>query len=542
MSAARAAAAPGAPDENESTLLARRLVGALVAAGVRHVVHCPGSRDAPLAYALDAAERAGWLDARVHLDERDAAFIALGIAKAARLEGRCEPVAVVTTSGTAVANLHPAVAEADASGTPLVVVSADRPHEMWGTGANQVTRQSGIFGRTVRDAVDIPAGFPPDERLDAAVSRALTLARGALSGDPGPVQLNVGLREPLVPGSPWRPGARPRPRTGECREPAPAPLDLPERTVVVAGDGAGPRAEALARAGGWPLLAEPGSGARFGPNALCDYQRLLDGGPAERIEAVLVLGHPTLSRPVSRLLARSDVRIVAVADGSRWTDVAGLARVVPGPVEAVRRPAGGWLRAWREADAGRRGVRGPRDATGRKDAVASAVWDAHCAPGAPALVIGASDVIRSFDRCARPADRAPAVVSNRGLAGIDGTLATAVGVGIGLGGPVRAVVGDLTAVHDGLGLLHGVHETAPDVQALVLDDEGGAIFSRLEHARTAEPAMFARWFTTPQAVDLGALAAAVGAVHRVVDGAVELARLLAEPVRGCSLVEVPLLG
>lgn len=519
--------------ENDSALLARRLVAALVAGGVRHVVHCPGSRDAPLAYALDAAERAGWLRARVHLDERDAAFIALGAAKAARLAGRCEPVAVVGTSGTAVANLHPAVAEAEASGTPLVVVSADRPHEMWGTGANQVTWQSGIFGRTVRGALDVPAGFPPDERLDAAVGRALLLACGTLSGDPGPVQLNVGFREPLVPAAPWSPGARPAPRTPEVPERPASPLALPGRSLVVAGDGAGPGAEAAARAGGWPLLAEPSSGARFGPNAVRDYQRILSGPLAEQAEAVLVLGHPTLSRPVSRLLARAGTRIVTVADGSRWTDVSGLAEPVPGPVAVDPRPAGSWLASWLGADAA-------NPAHGAKDEAAAAIWEAHCAPDQPALVIGASGVIRSFDRCAAPAGRAPLVVSNRGLAGIDGTIATAVGVSLGLGRPVRVVVGDLTAAHDGLGLVHGVHEARPDVQVIVLDDAGGAIFSGLEHARVAEPGMFARWFSTPQALDLGALAAAAGAGYRELSGVAGLGDVLAEPVRGCSLVHVRL--
>ncbi|RLP10803.1 2-succinyl-5-enolpyruvyl-6-hydroxy-3-cyclohexene-1-carboxylic-acid synthase [Propionibacterium australiense] len=526
---------PGAPAESESTRLARRMVTALAACGVRHVVYCPGSRDAPFAYALDAAERAGWLRVRVHLDERDAAFIALGVAKAARLAGRHEPVAVVTTSGTAATNLHPAVAEADASGTPLVAVTADRPHEMWGTGANQVTRQSGLFGPMVRAAVDLPAGYPPDGRLDAAIGRTLALARGTLTGDPGPVQFNVGLREPLVPASDWAPV---RPPAAEGGPPAPPPrpataLDLPERTLVVAGDTAGPQAESLARAGGWPLLAEPSSGARFGPHAIRDYQRLLAAGLAEPAEAVLVLGRPTLSRPVSGLLARRDVRIVAATDGSRWTDVAGLAEVVPGPVTTNRRPAGDWLRAWLDADT-------PSPGAPPKDTAAAAIWAAHCAPGAPALVIGASDVIRAFDRCAAPAERAPLVVSNRGLAGIDGTIATAVGLGLGLGRPVRAVVGDLTAAHDGLGLLHGTLETQPDVQVVVLNDGGGTIFTRLEHAEAAPPGLFARYFATPQGVDFAALAAAAGAAHRLVGDPAELRALLAEPVRGCSLVELRL--
>ncbi|NCD19386.1 MAG: 2-succinyl-5-enolpyruvyl-6-hydroxy-3-cyclohexene-1-carboxylate synthase, partial [Actinobacteria bacterium] len=141
--------------------VAREVVTQLVAAGVRDVVLSPGSRSAPLAYALAAAERAGWLRVHVRVDERSAGFFALGLARAAALSGVARPVAVATTSGTAVANLHPAVLEASHSGIPLLVVSADRPHELRGTGANQTTAQVGIFGGAVRAALDLPAGVDP---------------------------------------------------------------------------------------------------------------------------------------------------------------------------------------------------------------------------------------------------------------------------------------------------------------------------------------------------------------------------------------------
>ncbi|WP_267885936.1 thiamine pyrophosphate-binding protein, partial [Cutibacterium acnes] len=159
---------------NPSTAVARRLVNALVEAGVEHVVYCPGSRDAPIGYALADAETAGWLRVYVRLDERSAGFVALGLGRTG-----C-PAALVTTSGTAVANIHPAVLEADAAGVPLIVLSADRPAEMWHTGANQTTVQTGIFGSAPRLSTDVPAGFPADERLDALVLRAVTAATGAL--------------------------------------------------------------------------------------------------------------------------------------------------------------------------------------------------------------------------------------------------------------------------------------------------------------------------------------------------------------------------
>lgn len=540
--------------EHQSALLARRLIRALVAEGVGDVVYSPGSRDAPFGYALDAAERAGWLRVHVRLDERAAGFMALGIAKGAALVGRPRPVAVMTTSGTAVANLHPALCEADAAGVPLVACSADRPHEMWGTGANQTTRQLGLFGPIMRRVEDIPAGFPADERLDGLVRRALAACTGSLGADPGPVQLNVCFRDPLVPAAAWAPeesddprgvtgalGAAgtagvegsgrgdvvPRPRAGA------GSLEMPGRTVVVAGDGAGADAERVAVAGGWPLLAEPSSGARFGPNALVDYQTTLGAAAPDELEGILLYGHPTLSRPVSALLARRGVRIVAVTGTARWTDVSGLATVCPGPVAVTGRAPAGWLEAWRDARPTR--VRTPT----AKEAACASVWRAHVDPQSPALVIGASEAVRAFDRWAVPGPVSPLVIANRGLGGIDGTMATATGVWAALHRPVRVVVGDLTAAHDGLGLLRGVDEPDPDVQVVVLADHGGAIFAGLEHAG-AEPSLFHRYFLTPQQLDLSALARAVGAGHRRVGVGEELDEALARPIRGRSYLEVAL--
>lgn len=515
----------------ESAGLARALIAALVSHGVHEVIYCPGSRDAPFAYALDAAERAGWLHVSVRLDERDAAFMALGIAKATADSGTPSPVAVITTSGTAVANLHPAVLEADAAGIALVSISADRPHEMWHTGANQTTQQLGIFGAAVRHEADITADYPTDARLRGLVRRALIAALGELNGNPGPVHLNVCFREPLRPPDEWQPGKPPALEERPTVPGSPTQLTMPAKTVVVAGDRAGAQAEELAERGGWPLLAEPSSGARFGSNALTDYQQALSAPIAEEIEGVLVVGHPTLSRPISGLLARKDVRIVAVAAGSRWTDVAGLATVVPAPVRVPRGDGGDWPARWLEA---------ARPAPAEdKDLAARLIWQAHGEAGAPALVIGASAVIRSFDRHAIPGEHAPVVIANRGLAGIDGTVATAVGVAIQTGHPVRVVVGDLTLAHDGLGLLRGVNETTPDVQIVVLADQGGAIFAGLEHG-SAEPALLERFFLTPQVLNTRRLAGAVGAAYRHLGDVSELAPVLAEPISGMSIVELEL--
>ncbi|MSS45743.1 2-succinyl-5-enolpyruvyl-6-hydroxy-3-cyclohexene-1-carboxylic-acid synthase [Cutibacterium sp. WCA-380-WT-3A] len=515
-------------------------MSALGRSGVEHVVYCSGSRDAPIGYALADAEAAGWLRVQVRLDERSAAFVALGLSKAL---GLSHPAAVVTTSGTAVANLHPAVLEADAAGVPLIVVSADRPHEMWHTGANQTTLQAGIFGSASRFDAQIPAGFPPDTRLDSLVLRAVSAATGVLTRDPGPVHVNVGFRDPLVPDDSWQPTRLSHHRielygADRSRDEAEhaTPLSMPSHTVVVAGDGAGPDARELAEQGGWPLLAEPTSGARAGSHALTNYQAVLGSAVADRIDGILVLGHPTLSRPVSRLLARPGVTVVT--HRARWTDVAGDARVVVGPVSLTDVTIDeSWLPCWLDADQ-------PTDRTYKQE-MCDVIWQASVCANAPQLVIGASDVIRAFDIGAVPGPEPACAVANRGLAGIDGTVSTGIGLAIGGRRPVRVVVGDLTFAHDAMALLRGDNDDDVDVQVIVLDDHGGAIFGGLEHSAAPRPVL-ERMFLTPQRLDISALAVGLGARHCTVtmrdrnDTVNEMRRLLAEPIRGRSVVEVSL--
>ena len=355
----------GVPDAQRT---AQEILAALVAHGVRDVVLAPGSRSAPLAYAARAAEEAGWLRLHVRVDERVAGFVALGLGLAGR------PAAAVTTSGTAVANLHPAVLEAAHARVPLFVLSADRPHEIRGTGANQTTDQVGIFAGAPVFAAEIPAGAPGGAKLGQVIARAVAAATGARGGPAGPAHLNVAFREPLVPAAPWAPGPAPARATLVTPHGRPAPVRLPagERTVVVAGDdgreaaddlgiSAGARAldraddawrtggrhaptrsaaARLARAGGWPLLAEPSSGARTDGAAVPAYRLLLDlPGLGAEIRRVVVLGHPTLSRPVSQLLAREDVEVVVVDPAGAWTDVSGTAARVADATEIDGTPS-----------------------------------------------------------------------------------------------------------------------------------------------------------------------------------------------------------
>ncbi len=526
--------------EAPAALLARELVTELVRGGVRHVVLSPGSRSAPLAYALLAAHDAGWLRLHVRVDERVAGFVALGLARADGV-----PAAVVTTSGTAVANLHPAVLEAAHSGVPLVVLSADRPHELRRTGASQTTEQVGIFAGAPRWEADLPADTPPAGSRQVVV-RALAAATGARSGDPGPVHLNVAFRDPLVPGAPWRPAGPPaRREVVTVRSPG-GRVDLPAggRTVVVAGDGAGPVAARVAEAGGWPLLAEPTSGARTGPHAVAAY-RLLLADLAADVERVVVLGHPTLSRPVSALLARPDVDVVVVAPtGAVWPDVAGTAarvvddvRVVPGDDD------GAWLARWQRAGtAAERVLAAHEELDGLSVArtVATAAAAAHAAGRPELLLLGSSMTVRDWDLAVPALPEGMRVVANRGLAGIDGTLATASGLALGTGAPVRAVVGDLTFLHDAGALLRGSLEEEVDLQVVLLNDRGGSIFATLEHGAPERADTFERVFGTPQEVDVAALCAGYGVRHVRVGTRDGLASALERRAPGREVVEIQL--
>ena len=565
---------------------ARSLVAALLAEGVREVVLCPGSRSAPLADALADAADAGHLRLRVVLDERSAGFIALGAARAHALNGHSRCAAVVTTSGTAVSNLHPAVSEADAAGIPLLVISADRPHELVGTGASQTTEQTGLFAPALRLGVDLPAdlaadlgGCAADAAIAGQVRRAVVAAAGTLSRDPGPVQINARFRPPLTaqdaaegavpaapvpPSPPMVPAARAAVLAGapeaSAGQPAGRGSSTLGRGIVVAGDTAHPAVGTLARSLAehlnWPLLAEPTSQARSGPQALSRYAELL-GTPAGRVLAeqadhLLVLGHPSLTRSITALLGRDDLDITVLTERAQWTDVSGRARrVVPmdgpdhEPDDAVARQAArlaarlglesahaAWTDSWRRAVAD---LPEP-DRSSSADALARAVWEAGQVPGAPTLLLGSSMTVRRLDRLAQPGAAAPKAVANRGLAGIDGTIATGIGLWMASGEPVRAVMGDLTFLHDAMSLNRGVREEEADLQVIVVDDGGGAIFSQLEYARTMPAGRLERLFTAPQRADIAALAAALGARVHVPNDVAALRRLLAEPVDGMSVV------
>ncbi|HEU5037479.1 MAG TPA: thiamine pyrophosphate-binding protein [Nocardioides sp.] len=500
-----------------STDLARSVVRDLVGAGVTEVVVAPGSRNAPLSFAAYDAAAAGLVRLHTRIDERTAGFLALGLSRNRRR------AAVICTSGTGVANLHPAVLEAAHAGIDLVVVTADRPARLRGTSANQTTDQVGIFGPLV-----------PTQ--DATGSYDLLVA--------GPVHLNVPLDEPLVPEDRWTPDVTPGHPVQRAVPAVHVTIPTGPRTVVVAGDDAGPPARVLAQDAGWPLLAEPTSGSRTGDNAMRTYRLLLGTDLGERIQRVVVCGHPTLSRPVSRLLARPDVQVVDTPAYGVWTErpfpVDEKLIVVPA-VEAPDDPA--WLAEWRAAD---------RDVSRQLDALLAAEPDLtpHEVAGAVArhlpegglLVVGASSPIRDLDLMV-PRYRVGArrkVIANRGLSGIDGTVSTAIGAALARPDSSRALalMGDVTFLHDANALVIGPGEPVPDLTIVVVNDDGGSIFTMLEQGAGEYAEQYDRLFGTPHGVDLASLCAATRTPHLRVTSLPELEQALASPNDGIEVVEV----
>ncbi len=534
---------------NPSTAFGLTFTDELIRCGLREAVLAPGSRSTPLAMALYQAAEQGQVRLHVRIDERSAAFTALGLAKASH-----RPVAVLCTSGTAAANFHPAVIEADESGVPLLVLTADRPPELRGIGANQAIDQIKLYGSAVRWFCE--AGLPEERPGAAAYWRSLACqawayAAGAVGGFPGPVHLNLPLREPLVPGGAgeWpgpldgRPGGQPWTRFAPAG-PDGGELELPwtERGAVVCGDGdydARPLVE-LAEAAGWPVLAEPSSGARRGPNALAAYQYLLatpefvaDHEPDLLISA----GRPGLSRPQSAFIGAVPARrhVVITPGPGRWADPQRAATDVAAAVRLTGTPAGpsGWLAGWRRADeAARRAVDAILDAGETLTEPRLARDLAIAAPDGALLWTSSSLPVRDLDLTLVPrADLR--VLASRGASGIDGTTSSAIGAALAHGGPAFALLGDLAFLHDAAGLALGPAEPRPDLCLIVVNNDGGGIFSTLEQA--AFPGAFERIFGTPHGAGLQHLAAAFGLPYQRLEHPGDLAKAL--PGTGLRVLE-----
>ncbi len=544
---------------NPSTAFGVTFCDELIRCGLREVVLAPGSRSTPLAMAFaDAGQHGagqhgagqpgvgqqGRIRLHVRIDERSASFTALGLAKASR-----RPAAVLCTSGTAAANFHPAVIEADESAVPLLVLTADRPPELRGIGANQAIDQIKLYGAAVRWFCE--AGLPEARPGMARYWRSLACqawahAAGRTGGLAGPVHLNLPFREPLVPasGEEWpesldgRPDGQPwtsfRDRSVSGDE-----LELPwtERGVVICGDGDYDAAAlaGLAERAGWPVLAEPSSGARRGPNALSAYQYLLatpEFVRAHRPDLIVSAGRPGLSRPQNAFLAGPARRHVVVAQGpGRWadpqraaTDVASALRLTGTPQGSRDPRDSAWLDAWRRADdAARRAVDAMLDDDENLTEPRLARDLASALPDGAMLWTGSSQPVRDIDLGLSPrADLR--VLASRGTSGIDGTTSSAIGAALAHGGPAFALIGDLAFLHDAAGLALGPDEPRPDLCLVVVNNDGGGIFSTLEQA--AFPGSFERLFGTPHGTELPHLAAAFGLPYQRLEQPGDLTKAL----------------
>ena len=531
---------------------ARAFVGELERSGLTDACISPGSRSTPIALALARNDR---IRVHVHLDERASAFFALGLAKASN-----RPVVVACTSGTAAANLFPAVIEASMARVPLILLTADRPPELRGVGANQTIDQLELFGRYARWFTDAPL---PSEGPDATrmwVVLGHETYRWACW--PGPVHVNLPYREPLVPaGDPVRlgsvatafagtsPGAGPIAREDDVEGFVQAVAGV-ERGLVYVGSLRTPSPFILDVAArvGWPVIAEPTSGLRVS-GTLRAAQFLLSNEKflgSHRADVVVQFGAAPMSRAAlglvgaaSRLLLVDPDDLVADPHGRaerRFAVHAGqLAR---GAVARLPDGArGAWLQTWVEADARARDT---------VDATIDA-WDepyegriardvAASLPDGSSLVVGSSMPVRDLDAYMLPR-QGLRVLANRGASGIDGFVSTALGVSAA-GAPTTALCGDLTLLHD-VGSLIWSASRGYDCVFVVPNNDGGVIFSFLPQRELPE---LEELFTTPHGRDLGAVCVAAGAGHVRVDRAADLIPAVerAHEARGVHVVEVPI--
>ena len=596
-----------------SAAAGQQIVAGLIALGATDFVVSPGSRSQALALSAAAAERQELARLHTKIDERSGGFFALGIAKELGV-----PAPVITTSGTAVGNLLPAVMEAANARVPMLLLTADRPPELHGVRANQTVPQAGLFRDFARETFDfdVPVDFLIGDEVSRELARVLRRAWIASLGTPGgkppgPVQLNIRLRDPLSAadqsvsavlqqvkqllaaeqnggaGAAGEPAEAVDAAAGEaaghaeaCEPAEPAELETfvladNRLTVAFAGAGAGSAAEQFAHDAGVPLLAEVVSGSRYGREAISCYKTLLEGELGEMIERVVVFGHPTLTRNIGQLLRRSDIEVVVVDPhrGERYNP-GGTARFAAAATVAedydpgwLRQWLGAWVVADRELREARTTVHSPdlvaARATGYKERnryaraelavkreavtrelLTDTVWRASWPHDR--LVIAASRLVRTLDGIAAP--RPVRVHANRGVAGIDGTIATALGIAAAsqaapdvtqAAGVTRVIIGDLALLHDVGSLLLGDGEELR-VQIIVGNDAGGTIFDQLEVAETAHQADFERVMRTPQRVQFEQLAAAYGWQYELTRNRGELEKLFTVPVTGPMIIEVPL--
>ena len=525
---------------NPSTAQARVMIEEFIRCGVTDAVLAPGSRNAPLALALADAEREGAITLHVRTDERSAAYLALGLAKVTGV-----PPVVVTTSGTAAVNLHPAMVEAHESGVALIAVTADRPPRLRDVGANQAIEQTAIFGSSVRAAIDMGVAVEQAGMVRAwrsTVARVVAAATDAVQ--PGPVHLNVPFDDPLVPDDddswiePLEGRSDERPWTADARLVAgmSTPLDdvledllggatVPARGLVIVGDHADADAidlvDDLADALGWPIIGEP-SGNVAGCSTALSHGPLLLADPTfaqdHIADLVITVGRIGLHRSVMRAIARAGLH-VCVDARPRWADPTRSADVVvasvPLPPEAAEIDES-WLESWQRADV--LAAAAVETVIASSDVGLTGIHVARAAasavPDGGLLFVGASWPVRHVATFAANTVQDAVVLGNRGTSGIDGCVSSAWGAAMALqrdgGAGAIALLGDQTLLYDANALIAQGEEERPDLVIVVPDNDGGGIFSQLEQGEPRFADSFDRVFGAPHGIDLVAVVRALG--------------------------------
>jgi len=520
-------------------------VDELVRCGVTDACTSPGSRSTPLVLALARHPR---LRAHSHIDERASAFFALGIAKAS---GR--PVAIACTSGTAAANFAPAVIEASEARVPLILLTADRPPELREVGAGQTIDQIKLYGGAVRWFFEVGNHELSDERVAWIRALACRAHAAATAERPGPVHLNWPLREPLVPaaaieappggrsdGRPWVAVLRPAPRPARLAD----HITAPARGVIVAGRedaGLSPAIPDLAQAAGYPLLADPLSGARRGASAIANYDALLRDEAFARShtpEVVIRVGDLPTSKALRGWLAGlRGARQIVVDPGGGWQDPASVVELVlradPAALQPPPAAPAPWLQSWRTADA--------RAAAAVERTLADELSEPNvartlaCALHADATVfVAASMPVRDLEWFWPAREDSPRVLSNRGANGIDGTLSSALGVAAVATGPVVALIGDVAFAHD-LSALLAASRLGVALTVVLINNAGAAVFDYLPIARERD--VYEHHIATAPGIDYERAAALYGLRYERPQSLAQLQTSLAAPAGG-TLIEV----
>jgi len=528
----------------DSYLLLRALVDELARCGMEHACTAPGSRNTPIILSLAREHR---IRCWSHVDERCAAFFALGAARASR-----RPVAVTCTSGTAAANLLPAVIEAREAGVPLIVLTADRPPELRQIGAGQTIDQVKLYGDAVKWFFELGVPEASPERLRwirALACRAYWTAR---EGRPGPVHLNIPLREPLTLDEPLPPDETGRGGDlpyvlADTRKPAAPRGDQPAGSMVIVAGAGTPhpdRVAELAARHRIPLLADPLSGARRGLAAIAHYDLVLRDlafAATLRPQFVFRTGELPTSKPLRSWLATlTTAAQIAFGPRGAWHDpdaVVGMriAGELPLPDHLVTEP--GWLERWRQADAAvSAALREPLIAGGLSEPLVAAALGLDL-PAEATLFVASSMPVRDVEAMFPVREDPPRVLANRGANGIDGTVSSAFGAAAVSDGPVVLLIGDVALAHDIGGLL-AARRTGLKITIVVLNNDGGGIFHFLPVAEQGAP--FEEHVATPTGLDFRHAAALYGCDYELATTLDELRELTRRSIDGAltTIIEV----